>query len=329
MDAVKRFRHRRKMRLDARGVTQTKPKEKNIDRFCDPEVVTIIKKRMDADEDIDWISTDTGTHIPLKEGKAVGGPLKGREFKDAKTTGRKPAKTAVKRRGQIDTGHTGFIHEADLPEYNQKALKSIMEETGYSELEARKLQSTMLDYLGGDYKAYTKGGKLKEVEVINKGLERMPKFDGEMFRGMNFNHDAEAFKKFEGLEIGDELGMKSVSSWSSEKGVASNYGGNTSGDVDSVMLSCKTNKSGVGVQHISKWGAGEAEVMSPSTAKWKVTGKNTVSKYDYIKEYFSKLLENEGKTFRRNMWQNALKENEAHKDVNSRHKIVLLEVEEI
>ncbi len=42
--------------------------------------------RTDADEeDIDWITTSTGLHVPLKGGKAVGGPLKGEDFSDAES----------------------------------------------------------------------------------------------------------------------------------------------------------------------------------------------------------------------------------------------------
>ena len=54
---------------------------------------------------------------------------------------------------------------------------------------------------------------------------------------------------------------------------------------------------------------------------------NSDSSEDNKKEY-----DNQGAVLRHrpfSMWQNAMKENEAHKDVNSRHKIVLLEVEEI
>lgn len=324
-DAIRRYRQRRKERLDARCIKQ---KDKNVDRFCDSYVVMIRKKRTDA-KDVEWITTDTGTHIPLKDGKAVGGPLKGKEFEDVDVTEGKFGKTEIKRRGQIETGYKGFVGGDALTEYNQKALQSIMEETGYTESEARKLQTTMQDYLGGDYAAYTKGGKKEEVEIIDKGLDLMPKFDGEIFRGMNFNHNTEDFKRFDGIEIGDKIEMKSVSSWSSKKGVAENYGGNFSGDIDSVMILCNGNKTGVGVQHISKWGTGEAEVLSPSTAKWKVTGKRTLSKYDYIKEHYNELLKEESKKHRKNMWQSALKDNEEHKEVNSRHSIVLLEVEEI
>ena len=322
MDAVKAYKRRRQMRMDVRGI---KPKDKNTSRFSDYKVITIHKKRLDA-EDVDWISTDNGTHIPLIDGKAVGGPLKGKEFKDAKES----VKTAnTKRRGQIDTGFAGMVHDTDLQKYNQDALKSIMEDTGYSESEARKLQETMLDYLGGDYGAYTKGKKKKEADVIDKGLEQMPKFDGGIYRGMYFEDGVADFKKFEELDIGDEIGMKSISSWSSREEVASRYGCVTTDDINTVMLSCKTNKSAVGVQHISKWGKKEAEVLAPSTAKWKVTGKKIVTKYDYIKDRYTKLLKTETWERKKKMFEIALKSNEEEKESNSRHSIVFLEVEEI
>jgi len=43
-----------------------------------------IKNRKDAD-DIQWISTEEGSHIPLKNGKSVGGWSKGKDFSSAKS----------------------------------------------------------------------------------------------------------------------------------------------------------------------------------------------------------------------------------------------------
>lgn len=39
----------------------------------------------DSDDDIDWITTKNGAHIPLKDGTAVGGPLKGQSFSSVKS----------------------------------------------------------------------------------------------------------------------------------------------------------------------------------------------------------------------------------------------------
>lgn len=56
--AIERFRRRRQARLDAR--------------------------RDDAKlRDVVFITTETGAHVPLKDGKAVGGPMKGMDFSKA------------------------------------------------------------------------------------------------------------------------------------------------------------------------------------------------------------------------------------------------------
>lgn len=37
-------------------------------------------------KDIAWITTETGAHVPVKDGKAVGGPLKGMDFENAESS---------------------------------------------------------------------------------------------------------------------------------------------------------------------------------------------------------------------------------------------------
>jgi len=43
-----------------------------------------LKARFDA-EDVDWITTETGSHVPIKDGVAIGGPMKGQKFLRATT----------------------------------------------------------------------------------------------------------------------------------------------------------------------------------------------------------------------------------------------------
>ncbi|MCR4887971.1 MAG: hypothetical protein K5979_02155 [Ruminococcus sp.] len=50
----------------------------------------------------------------------------------------------------------------------------------------------------------------------------------------------------------------------------------------SVIIECENNNFGVGVQHISKHGNIEAEVLAPSTTKYVITDKKVINKYDYL-----------------------------------------------
>lgn len=255
-NAVKRYKARRKRRLDARGYR--------------------------SDEELEWI-TVKGTHIPIDDGKAVGGPLEGEKFEASKKTGE--VKRAPKR-GQKEVpdgflNDNGEVKPRYVEEFNKMAEKSIMEETGYSPEEAKKFHDALIDYVG-DYESENKD---KRVSIIDEGLSRMGAYDGEIYRGMFFERGSEKdFQELEAVEVGDELKMRGLSSWSSSRWVAEDFADEGGRDKSSVIITCKNNKSGVGVKHISRFANSEDEVLAPSTAKWKVTGKKSMSKYDYLKE---------------------------------------------
>ena len=298
MDEVERYRERRRKRLEERN-----------------------------DGVLEWITTKTGSHIPIEDGKAVGGPLKGQDFSEAKTSGKKMGE----KRGQISVG-SGKVPDAELSEFNKKAFESIKEETGYSDKEAKKLHQTLLGYLGGDYSAYTEGKKKDEEKVINEGLARMGAYEGPIYRGMSF-YDFDGVgevDQFVGLDVGDEISMKSISSWSSELGAARDFAEVDRPKMSSVLLSCKNNKSGVGVQHISKFRDYEAEVLAPSTSKWKITGKKVISKWELANELVDEYSNKKELTKREESLLKYLKgQMRFNRPAFENSKFVLLEVDEI
>ena len=62
-----------------------------LDEIESPDAVERYRARREARlsredeeaEDLDWITLENGVHVPLKDGEAVGGPIKGRDFGDA------------------------------------------------------------------------------------------------------------------------------------------------------------------------------------------------------------------------------------------------------
>lgn len=191
------------------------------------------------------------------------------------------------RRGQIDAG-SGIVDEKDMEKFNRMALDSLMEETGYGELDARKLQSSLQEWLGGDYEAFSRGDRAGDVGIIDAGLRRMGAYDSDIFRGMHFStnstSDMDAFREFETIEPGSKIEMRSVSSWTSNRGIADGYANIGSDESKSVVLKCSSNETAVGVQHVSKWRTTEAEVLAPSDAEWEVVGVREVNMYDYEKQ---------------------------------------------
>ncbi len=227
-------------------------------------------------------------------------------------------------REQIDTGYTGMIPSSDLEEYNEKALLQIMEDTGYSRAEAENFQKDLQEYFGDDYGSFVNGSRPKQVENIDSGLSQMPKYDGSIYRGMSMDSD----DTFKHLEAGDEISMKSISSWSSDRSIGTRYSNATTSSCDSIMLVCTENMTGVGVQHLSKWGKMEAEVLAPSTTKWTVKRNQTKTKYDYLKKYYQNMLDSAKTKPKVNMYKKALNELEDKKSLYESHTISIIEVVE-
>lgn len=259
---------------------------------------------------LEWITLKNGVHVPVKDGKAVGGPVEGEEIKA--------------KRKQIESGK-GKVPYSEINEFNKKALESIKEETGMRTKEAKKFHKTLKEYFGGDYKEFTSGNRPDAVKIIDDGLSKMRAYDGEIYRGMNTSPNKTG--SYVDLEPGDELSMKSISSWSSDKACADWFTG-PSRPGDAVMLVCKNNKSGVGMQHISRFRDEEAEVLVPSTSRYRVKDKKAVSKWDMaqnlVKEYEGRDTEKAKKIVR--MIKQAMETSERQM---KKRKYVIVEVEEI
>lgn len=192
------------------------------------------------------------------------------------------------------------------------ALQMLIDETGLPEKEAKAVKSAMNEYFGNDYKDFTAGKKEKEVNLIDDALAKMDAYDGEIYRGMHlFPRDLDAL--LENADVGKKLRMKSISSWSSNESVANRFS-QLDGDANSVVFVCKNNETGVGVRHLSKVGAGEDEVLAPSTSKWEIV---SITKEEKTKKSLMT-----GKTFAVKTYDNRTGENvQAYK--------VIIEVKEV
>lgn len=242
-----------------------------------------------------------------------------------------PEKRYGERRRQVPVPwrEISSYDERRLKKFNQDALKSIIEETGMGRKEAKEFHKCLLDYFGGDYLSYAKGEKKEDVDKIDAGLKRMGAYDGEIWRGMRFRDDAPegapdsgGIDAFKNLEVGDEIGMKSVSSWSSDERAARKFASLSSfaglEPENSVMICCRKNKTSVGLQHISKFRGEEAEVLARSDTRWRVVGKKIVSVYDYMKgkdQFWEKEIE---KSYSKEEKKRAMS-----------HFVVILDVEEV
>ena len=185
------------------------------------------------------------------------------------------------KRGQVAVPFEGKVPDAELAQYNADALQSIMQETGYSQAEAEELQSAMQEWFI-DHEAFANGEKAAEEAIVNEGLSKMGTYDGTMYRGLSFN-DYSAYETFAELEVGAEIPARSLTSWTDQMSVAERFAGVTADQSgNAVLMICDETNTAVGVQHISKFGAAEGEILAPSTSRWTVVEKTDMTKYEYL-----------------------------------------------
>ena len=158
---------------------------------------------------------------------------------------------------------------------NATALQQILRDTGYTLAEAQQAQAAQIRYYGDDFDAFTEGQLPLETEIISEALMRMPYYNaGPIYRGLSLS-DAEAQRIFLDKWIPgstqiftDKLGNGTavVQSFSSRESVAESFGSwdYVGPGMTSIKFIMDDNKTAPGVQHISKFGEHEAEVLLPS-----------------------------------------------------------------
>ena len=171
----------------------------------------------------------------------------------------------------------GRVGRAQLAPWrdNATALQQILRDTGYTLAEAQLAQDTQIRYYGADYGNFTEGRLPAETEIISEALMRMPYYNGgNIYRGISLPN-AEAQRVFLDTWLPgttqmftDKLGNGNavVQSFSSDERVANSFGSwdYVGSGMTSIKFIMDDNRTAPGVQHISKFGTREAEVLLPS-----------------------------------------------------------------
>ena len=151
---------------------------------------------------------------------------------------------------------------------------------GYNELKARYTELGVSDpvealfavnhYTGTGYKYMREGKYQDEVKLIDEVIDKQPKWDGEIYRGMKVK---KSFVDNLKSSIGDtlELSPNSPTSFSSNRNVASSFA-HSGGEGESVVLEMK-NKRGSSIAHNSNFSS-ESEVLHKSAEKYTIKSVN-------------------------------------------------------
>lgn len=147
----------------------------------------------------------------------------------------------------------------EFTKIGEALAKNIESTTGnkVSTKEACDMVKGVKAYAGSldQYKNIRAGIPPETAKAIERLIQVSPKFEGKVYRGMSFPDN----KFVSQLKVGSKIDMKGLSSWSSDKKWASQFGGR--GKVG-VVFEMK-NKSGASITHLSK-DYREKEVLVPS-----------------------------------------------------------------
>jgi hypothetical protein len=172
--------------------------------------------------------------------------------------------------------------EANQSSFHQllgNAAKHLEKEYGMTKQESVRAVYGVNMFTSSNYPTYKKIDKgLKKPSVAQKRhidgiynyIEKAPKYDGEIHRGISLKQAGFNQSKFE-KQL--EKGLDSLSSFSSNMRVADKFSseGGASSDDLRIVLSVK-NKSGVSVKRLSSI-PDEDEVIVPKGVKYKIVGK--------------------------------------------------------
>lgn len=155
---------------------------------------------------------------------------------------------------------------------------AVARKTGLSKDEAKRAIDNINDFTGDLYDMYrgldkSKGTKDPEVAAIYKYIQKAPKFQGEIYRGLNFSsqENLASFLSFVGNNKG--IRLDAMSSFSSSQRTAENFASGQTGTSNNpgnygVVLHVKANKSGVSIKKFSGLPA-ENEVLAPKGASYR------------------------------------------------------------
>lgn len=156
-----------------------------------------------------------------------------------------------------------------------------MRDTGYSEAMARLAQANMIRFFGNDYDSFTAGNLPDLTDRISEAIMKMPYYNaGTIYRGIHLEDDKATRLFYDTWKPGtvqhftDTLGTLKpiIQSFSNRESVAESFAGwgSNSRGVTSIKFVVSGNKAAAGVQHISHFGTGESEVLSPAGHAFKV-----------------------------------------------------------
>lgn len=207
----------------------------------------------------------------------------GNERKAERTT-EKEAGRPINKKTKFDTTHDLIPLREAIEEWNNfkhpEVINKISTITGMTTSEARASAKAVNAFTHESYERIRKaeygGIETPQVKAINRYLDKMPKFSGEIFRGKNFKTQQDVDNFVKKLQDGQAYELPAMSSFSSNKETALTFAkegalGLLNQSFASVVFKVTGNKSGVTVKYLSA-NVEEDEVLVKKGARYKING---------------------------------------------------------
>ena len=171
----------------------------------------------------------------------------------------------------------------DFVGYSQ-AVEMLAKETGMSVEDAQEYYTALDSYFGSGYHSIRAGeppSAAKKAKLIDQVLKKSRVYNGTIYRGIHLGSD-EYSEWSKGLVKGGTMDMRGISSWSSKQSVADSFAHKGSGYGQSVIFKVKSTSHAAPVQHLSHFGSSEAEVLAPSSVRYKISSYITKGNVTYV-----------------------------------------------
>ena len=152
----------------------------------------------------------------------------------------------------------------------QAWIRSVAPEA--TDAEVQQAAKAFMHYSGGGYGDIHDGSSSSEADYIDRVLTapNTPVYDGTIYRGLEFRseHGKSAESRVKQILSGGVWTEPGITSFTTKRKVALEFSDHIGGPNSvGVVVKCLKNRTGVPFQHLSGFGASEAEVLTPSSVK--------------------------------------------------------------
>lgn len=151
----------------------------------------------------------------------------------------------------------------------------IKQKLGMTPKEAKESLAAVFAFTGNaEYTQIRKdereGKKNPRIKAINRYIEKAPKYEGEIYRGLNLKTQDDLDNFLRSTTKGSSVTLDAMSSFSSDRSIAHDFA--TDGKpAGSILLKVKDNRSGASIRDLTEYPE-ESEVLVPKGASYKVVG---------------------------------------------------------